>query len=138
MPEVERFFAGGDTTVRGFEEDRLATEIIQPNVGGMSGIGQFRILPAGGNIRMIHNLELQVILANLKFPIASAIFLDSGFVENSFDGFKFKDLRHSIGLALARAVLPFGSLSVEYAFPLDPVLGDDPQGRLHVNLGLLF
>lgn len=138
LPEVERFFAGGDTTVRGFEEDRLATEIIQPNVGGMSGIGQFRILPAGGNIRMIHNLELQVILANLKFPIASAIFLDSGFVENSFDGFKFKDLRHSIGLALARAVLPFGSLSVEYAFPLDPVLGDDPQGRLHVNLGLLF
>ena len=138
LPEVERFFAGGDTTVRGFEEDRLATEVIDQPGSSMDEFFQYRIRPAGGNIRLIHNLELQVLLANFKFPIASAIFLDSGFVINSFQGFEVRDLRHSVGLALARAVLPFGSLSVEYGFPLDPELGDDPQGRLHVNLGLLF
>jgi outer membrane protein insertion porin family len=138
LPDVERFFAGGDTTVRGFEEDRLATEIREQMTPTLGNLMQFIVVPAGGNIRFIHNLELQIRVWRLKFPVASAIFLDTGLVTNSLDGFEFKDLRHSLGLALARIVLPFGSLSLEYAVPLDPQLGDNPQGRFHVNLGLLF
>ncbi len=142
LPEVERFFAGGDTTVRGFEQDRLATEIIEDELGPLGGVNQFRIVPAGGSIRFIYNLDLQVRVWEKSlffgFPVASAIFSDTGIVTNSLQGLHLRDLRHSLGLALLRLVTPFGSFSVEYAIPLDPELGDDPRGRTHVNFGFLF
>lgn len=138
LPEVERFFAGGDTTVRGFEQDRLATEIVQDELGPLTGVSRFRVIPAGGSVRFIYNLDLQVEVWDLGFPIASAIFYDSGLVTNSLVGLKVRDLRHSLGMALIRWVTPFGSLSLEYAVPLDPELGDDPRGRFHVNFGFLF
>ena len=139
LPETERFFAGGDTTVRGYEEDRLATEIIQEAVPPLGQVMRIRVLPAGGNIRFIHNLDLQFRLWELfEVPVASAIFLDTGLITNSLDGVSFEALRHSAGVALLRLVAPFGSLSVEYAVPLDPQLGNNPRGRYHVNFGLLF
>jgi outer membrane protein assembly factor BamA len=144
LPEVERFFAGGDTTVRGFEEDRLATEVIEAELSPLGGVDQFLVRPAGGNIRFIHNLELQVRVWDkppfgaLSFPVASAIFLDTGLVTNSLDGIRVGDLRHSIGIALFRLLTPLASISIEYAIPLDPELGDDPAGRPHVNFGVLF
>lgn len=139
LPETERFFAGGDTTVRGYEEDRLATEIIQEVVPPLGQVMRIRVLPAGGNIRFIHNLDLQFRLWELfEVPVASAIFLDTGLITNSLDGISLESLRHSAGVALLRLVAPFGSLSVEYAVPLDPQLGNNPRGRYHVNFGLLF
>jgi outer membrane protein insertion porin family len=141
LPEVERFFAGGDTTVRGFEQDRLATEIVEDEVGPLGGVTQFRVVPAGGSIRAIYNLDLEVRVWKepmFDFPIASAIFFDSGIVTNSWVGFKARDLRESLGLAFLRWVTPFGSFSFEYAVPLDPQLGDDPRGRFHINFGFLF
>jgi outer membrane protein assembly complex protein YaeT len=139
LPEVERFTAGGDTTVRGIEEDRLATEIIANDLSGAGDVTSFRVVPAGGNIRFLHKLDLQVRLIGDSFAIASAIFLDSGFIANSFQRFDVRRrFRHSVGVALARLVTPAGSLSIEYAIPLDPDVGDDPTGRLHVNVGFAF
>jgi outer membrane protein assembly factor BamA len=140
LPETERFFAGGDTTVRGYEEDRLATEIIEEPVPPLGQVTRVRVLPAGGNIRFIHNLELQFrVWELLDVPVASAIFLDSGVVTNSLEGVEVGDLRHSLGVALLRMVAPFGSLSLEYAVPLapDPFIAN-ARGRYHVNFGLLF
>lgn len=139
LPEVERYFAGGDTTVRGFEEDRLATEIIEEPLPPYGTITQLRVLPVGGNMRFIHNLDLQMNLWELGgAPVASAIFLDTGLVTNSFDNFELTQLRHALGVALARWVHPFGSVSIEWAIPLDPDVGDNPRGRFHFNFGLLF
>lgn len=139
LPAVERFFAGGDVTVRGFEEDRLATEVIVQEVPPAAGVVQYRVLPAGGNIRFIHNIELEVIAYRwTSLSMASALFLDTGLVTNSLDGFRPSDLRHSFGVALARLVTPFGSLSAEWAIPLEPQLGDNPRGRAHLNFGFLF
>jgi outer membrane protein insertion porin family len=142
LPEVERFFAGGDTTVRGFEQDRLAIEVVEEELSPYGGVTQFRVIPAGGNIRFIHNLDLQMRVwedsAIFGFPIASALFLDTGIVTNSWRQVEVRDLRHSVGIALARLIAPFGSFSIEYAIPLDPELGDNPRGRAHVNFGFLF
>jgi outer membrane protein insertion porin family len=141
LPEVERYFAGGDTTVRGFEQDRLETEVIEEDVPPIDGITQIRVLPAGGNIRAIANLDFQVEVWDLwGIPMASALFLDTGVITNSWLGFDPDHLKHGMGagIALARLVAPFGSISVEYAVPLFPELGDDPRGRLHFNIGVLF
>jgi len=72
------------------------------------------------------------------FPIASAVFFDTGVVTNTLVGLEARDLRHSLGVSLLRWVTPFGAFSFEYAVPLDPQLGDDPRGRVHVNFGFLF
>lgn len=141
LPDTERFLAGGDTTVRGVEEDRLHTEVIRNPLFPGAGAEQFTVLPAGGNIRFLWNLDLQVQVWDKGFlglPIASAIFLDTGLVTNSFANFQPNDLRHSLGIALARIVSPIGNFSIEYAIPLDPQLGDDPTGRFHFNLGFVF
>ena len=139
LPEVERYFAGGDTTVRGFEEDRLATEIIEEPLPPFGNITQLRVLPAGGNIRFIHNLDLQFDVWTIGgSPVSSGVFLDTGLVTNSLEGLDYRDFRHSLGIALARWSPPFGSISIEWAMPLDPKLGDNPRGRWHFNFGLPF
>lgn len=140
LPEVERYFAGGDNTVRGFEEDRLLTELIMDTLPPIGGVPQFRVLPAGGNLRFIHNVDLQVTLWDdgPLFPWASAIFLDTGMIANSLDGVEPDDLRHSLGIAFLRMVSPFGAFSLEWAVPLDPTRGDNPRGRFHFNLGFVF
>jgi outer membrane protein insertion porin family len=139
LPEVERFFAGGDTTVRGFEQDRLATEIVEDPFEPGGGISHFRVLPVGGNIRFLHRFDLQgKVWAIGSLPVASALFLDTGLVTNSLHGFRVRDLRHALGVALARWVTPVGNLSLEWAVPLDPELGDNPLGRLHINFGASF
>src|SRR5262249_16950031 len=58
LPEVERFSAGGDTTVRGYDTDRLATEIIKNPLAPTSDATGYRVVPIGRNIRVIDRLDL--------------------------------------------------------------------------------
>ncbi|MEO8549399.1 MAG: BamA/TamA family outer membrane protein, partial [Kofleriaceae bacterium] len=132
LPEVERFFAGGDSTVRGYSDDRMATELIQvgvPPIG--SNLTQIRIIPAGGNIRGLGSLDGQMKI----YPIpggflAGALFSDLGMITNTWASTKLEDFRPSVGMGL-RVLTPFGVGAIEYAVPLRPQLGDDPRGRIH-------
>jgi outer membrane protein assembly factor BamA len=138
LPEVERFFAGGDVTVRGFDEDRLATEIITEPVPPLGQTTQVRVLPAGGNIRALSTIDLQVTLWKLAgFPVASALFTDAGLVTNTLGSVQLGDVRPAAGMAL-RVLLPIGAFSGEYAVPIAPQLGDDPRGRFHFSVALRY
>ena len=130
LPEVERFFAGGDSTVRGYDDDRLKTEVILVDVPPFDNVQQIRILPAGGNIRAMTSIDAQ--LRIWKY-FATAVFADAGVITNQWDTVTSSDIRPSLGMALARFVTPFGSLSLERAIPLRPQLGDDPRGRWHFS-----
>ena len=139
LPEVERFFAGGDETVRGYPEDRLATEIVEQPVPPFEGVTQVKVLPAGGNIRMLGSVDLQVSLWKIKsLPIASALFVDAGVITNAYSALDPEDIRPSVGVALARLLTPFGGLSLEWAVPLLPREHDPPQGRLHFLVALRY
>ena len=139
LPKVERFFAGGDTTVRGFEQDLMKKEIVRLPVPPLPGLPGYQLIPIGGNIRVLQKFELIFPLwKNGTVPINSAVFLDTGLVTNSFDGVSLSDFRHSVGIAPLRLNTPVGFLSLEYAWPLDPQTGDDPTGRFHINLGFGF
>jgi outer membrane protein insertion porin family len=133
LPKVERFFAGGDTTIRGFELDRARIEFIQPPL--IPGSDSIRYRPVGGSLRVLHNVDLQ-------FPIAppwyGAVFIDSGVVADSLLGLGAADFRHGVGIAPLQIRLPIGDISVSWAWPLDPQIGDARIGRLHVNVGLMF
>lgn len=138
LPEVERFFAGGDSTVRGFEEDRLATEIIEEPVPPLGQTTQIRVLPAGGNIRVLSTVDAQLTVWRLGgFDIASALFADAGLVTNTWTAVGPGDVRPAVGSAV-RWLLPIGSASLEWAVPLFPRVGDDPRGRLHFSIALRY
>ena len=140
LPKTERFFAGGDTTVRGYEADMLRTEDTCIELPGAGDPCLQRVRrPAGGNIRLIYNFEIEFPwLASKSVPIKSALFFDTGLVVDSYAGFSLRSFRHAAGFAPVRVGLPIGFLSFEYAFPLDPEPGDDPTGRFHFNFGFVF
>jgi outer membrane protein assembly factor BamA len=101
----------------------------------------YQIRPQGGNIRLLSNVEFQFPIwkESLLFglPLMGAVFFDNGVVTNSFKQFKWQEFRHGAGLAL-RIITPVGFSSFEYAFALDPTLGDSKSGRFHFNFGFVF
>ena len=138
LPEVERFFAGGDNTVRGYADDRLETELIQVGVPPLENVSQIRVNPAGGNIRVLGSLDGQIRIWKI---FAGAMFFDAGLITNKWSTVEIErtddgipvdipDVRSSVGMGL-RALTPFGIGALEYAIPLRPRLGDDPRGRIH-------
>jgi len=133
LPKVERFFAGGDTTLRGYELDRARTEITRLDLGGDLGLLQFR--PLGGNMRILNNVDIQY---NISGALHAAVFIDNGIVADTLDALKPDRFRHGAGITPLLVKLPVGDLSVSWAWPLNPWPGDAPEGRLHFNVGLLY
>jgi outer membrane protein assembly factor BamA len=116
----ERFFAGGGTTVRGFEEDKL---------GPLDRFGN----PLGGNAMLILNNEL-------RFPFISILdavgFVDIGNVYPSISDFSLSDLRKTAGFGL-RLRTPFLLLRFDYGFKLDRRTGESP-GAFFFSIGQAF
>jgi outer membrane protein insertion porin family len=138
LPKVERFFAGGDTTLRGYALDRARTEVvtpIDPATGMPIALSRVDYRPLGGNLRILQNLDLQ-------FPISppwyGSVFMDNGVVADSLDGLTAAKFRHGIGIAPLVIRLPIGDISLGWAWPLDPGPGDTKIGVFLVNVGLLF
>ena len=138
LPKVERYFAGGDTSIRGYQLDYALTETISvPGVGGPGGVGglnyvQYR--PLGGNLRILQNIDLQFPISP---PLYGAFFLDSGMVGYSFDDISAADFRHGVGFSPLVIKLPVGDVSLSFAIPLNRHPGDDTW-RTHFNVGLMF
>ncbi len=130
LPEVERFFAGGDSTVRGYDDDRLATEIVEVPVPPLDNATQLRVLPAGGNVRALASLDAQIRVWNV---LASGLFFDAGLVTNNWETVDADSIRPAVGVGLIRVVTDFGTLAFERAIPLRPKFGDDPRGRWHFS-----
>ncbi|MGA7740760.1 MAG: POTRA domain-containing protein [Polyangia bacterium] len=132
LPRVERFFAGGDTTVRGYDLDRLLTETVYIPIA--PGVFAVQYQPVGGNLRIVQNIDLQFPILR---PWYGSVFLDSGVVAFSFDGLSASDFRHGLGFAPFVFKLPIGDLSLAFAIPLNPKPGDS-SWRFHLNVGLMF
>ena len=137
LPKVERYFAGGDTSLRGYRLDRarVDTVLIAGGIGspGQADLVQYR--PLGGNLRILENIDLQ-------FPISppwyGSVFLDNGIVADSFGGVTAGGFRHSIGVAPIIVKVPVGDVTFAWGWPLDPGPGDTRIGVFIVNIGLLY
>ncbi len=127
LPASERFFAGGDTTVRGFALDTLgAPETID-------GDG----FPIGGNAVVIFNAELRVPYRNLQF----VGFLDSGNVFVLPSDIDLGQLRSAVGFGI-RYRSPIGPIRVDVGFKVHPqdIVPGRPESpaALHIGLGQVF
>lgn len=128
LPASERFFAGGDTTVRGFALDRLGTALTLDEDG----------FPKGGNGLAIVNLEARApYWKNLQF----VWFLDAGNVFAKVTDIRLNELRMSSGLGF-RYRSPIGPLRVDWGWKLSTRLlltgGRERSNVLHISLGQAF
>ncbi|MGE3489530.1 MAG: POTRA domain-containing protein [Vicinamibacterales bacterium] len=128
LPASERFFAGGDTTVRGFALDRLGTaETLDP-----------RGFPQGGNGLAVFNLEARApYWKNLQF----VWFADAGNVFKTASDIALDELRVSSGIGF-RYRSPIGPLRVDWGFKVSTRLllsgGRERSNVLHISLGQAF
>lgn len=128
LPASERFFAGGDTTVRGFALDRLGTEETITSTG----------FPAGGNGEIILNAELRV---DAVKGFTGVAFLDAGNIFTRASKLDLTDLRPAAGFGVHYRS-PIGPIRVELGFNLQPrelvpgVL--ERRTVLHISLGQAF
>ena len=150
LPSVERYFAGGDTATRGYDNDQLKTEVIRSGVSPLGSSSGFRIVPQGGNIRVLSTVELQFPIAKtfvgLPLSWVGAVFYDTGAVFDAWNVLGKQDVKHSIGVSFLRLLTPIGAISVEYAYPLVQGLAEERwktnpwyshfPGRVHFNWGI--
>jgi len=114
VPISEAYFAGGDSTLRGFPRDAVGPA-------------------SGGEAMLLLNEEL-------RFPIRGAlkgvVFYDLGNVFEKPSDFKPTDLRHVLGAGL-RLETPIGPLRIEYGGKLDREPGES-TGELFFSIGAAF
>jgi outer membrane translocation and assembly module TamA len=128
LPASERFFAGGDTTVRGFVLDQLGAADTLNDQG----------FPTGGNALVVLNLELR---APYWKGLGAVVFVDAGNVFKRVSDLDFGRLRPAAGFGL-RYRSPLGPLRFDLGFNLNrQVLRSGAQERgsvFHISLGQAF
>lgn len=119
IPIDERFFNGGNTTVRSFTERDLG-----PHDGDN---------PIGGQFFTVFNVEY-------TFPIygelQGAAFVDAGNLLPSSERPSLDDMRYAIGLGL-RYKLPIGPIRLDYGYNPDRRAGED-IGAFDFSFGFAF
>ena len=137
LPASERFFAGGDTTVRGFALDRLGDDASHAAPGTEPTIDQDGF-PKGGNALIVLNSEI-------RFPVwrdlGAVAFLDAGNVFDRVASLDLGRIRGGAGFGI-RYRSPIGPIRVDLGFKLDRRrLANGEMERLtalHVSIGQAF
>ena len=114
LPLPENYFAGGPTSVRGFEANTL-------------GPRDSRNDPLGGDLKLAGQAELIMPLPFLdprQFRIAT--FLDAGQIYGPDDDFMLDELRYSVGVS-GRWLSPLGPVSLSFSRPLNDKAPDKVQ-----------
>ena len=123
IPFAYRFFAGGRTTHRAFDIDRL----------GIPGQTIIDGSPVGGNALILLNLEYR---RRISGPLFAAIFVDAGNVWGSPEQVNLGDVEWGPGLGL-QYVTPAGPLRAEYAWRINAP-PDASGGQFYISFGVPF
>ncbi|MBI5212665.1 MAG: outer membrane protein assembly factor BamA [Nitrospirae bacterium] len=120
LPIVERFFLGGRTTVRGYEQDTLGPK-------GTDGT------PTGGNAFAMGNLEIRT---DVGKGIGLVAFLDGGNVWKKIENADITDIKYTAGMGL-RYNTPVGPFRLDYGLKLDREKGES-KSEIHFSIGHAF
>lgn len=128
IPASERFFAGGDNTVRGFPLDRLGDDTTLDQNG----------VPTGGNAVLVFNGELRMPVWR---DLGAVVFLDAGNVFARVNDLDLGRLRAGVGFGI-RYQSPIGPLRFDVGFKLDrKTFANGSRERLeafHISIGQAF
>jgi outer membrane protein assembly complex protein YaeT len=127
LPASERFFTGGESTIRGFALDSV----------GVPETLTTRGFPKGGDAEVVLNAELRV---PIRGPIGAVLFVDGGNVFARASDLDLSELRGSVGFG-ARYRSPIGPIRLDMGFKLDRrVIGSglEPRYAVHFSIGQAF
>jgi outer membrane protein insertion porin family len=124
LPLPDRFFAGGDNSLRGFPLDTVG-----PQEVSTSGA----LVPTGGNALLLGNAEFRIDAAR---RVSVAIFSDSGNVYPVVSAMSLGDVRYTAGLGL-RYKTALGPIRVDWGYKLNRRAGESP-GHFHFTIGNAF
>ena len=127
IPLSERFFAGGTTTVRGYDYRDIGPRMLLYKRSDETA-------PIGGRLRLVNNMELKYKLTDI---LRLYSFVDAGGVWSEVGGFDIGDMKYSAGIGLGVDIPRMGPIRVDYGIPINP---DENQGngRLHLMTGFRF
>jgi outer membrane protein assembly factor BamA len=120
VPIDERYFLGGASTVRSFNERTL-------------GVPQNQTYPTGGSAYSLFNAETDFPLWN---TLRGALFYDAGSLSERGGTIPTADFRSAIGLGL-RYALPVGPVRLDVGFNPDRKPNED-WGAVHLSFGFAF
>lgn len=121
----QRFFTGGNSTVRGFQQDRLGA----PNVLDANGQSN------GGNGLMVINAEIRTAVTK---EIGLATFFDAGNVFSRVHEMTLGGLRSSLGVGL-RYRSPLGPLRFDMGWKLGTLFATEKRRwEFHFSIGEAF
>lgn len=124
VPLPDRFFSGGDYSIRGFALD---------TVGPRELTSDGRLVATGGNGLVIGNAELR---RDVGGRLSLAAFTDVGNVYLTSSSIALDDLRVSAGLGV-RYRTALGPLRADWGYKLNRRIGESPY-HIHVTIGHAF
>lgn len=135
LPFFKNFYAGGVSSVRGYDTSTLGPKLNDPING---------VVAAGGTKRVVGNAELFFPMPGMKDDqsVRMSVFADAGSTwgpddyQGRYANFNFKDLRYSTGVALSW-ISPVGPLKFSLAKPLN-AKPDDRTQVFQFTLGTVF
>lgn len=129
LPQQERLFAGGQNSVRGYQQNLLGPVVYvvsqvreQRNAAGESyievvpGASFDRAVPRGGTALAVANVEWRRGFRFIAEQFQLAAFIDAGSVwETHSDRFRWRDVRATPGLGV-RVLTPLGPFRVDIGY----------------------
>lgn len=123
VPLDERFFVGGDFTVRGYKYGYAGP--LDPKTND----------PVGAKREAIFSIEANYPL--YKNILYGAVFYDTGLGFDNWNELKTQNLRGGFGVGI-RFITPFAPIKLDWAFKTKKVPGDTSRSKLHFVLGVFF
>ena len=121
VPNVERFFAGGLNSVRGWGVNEL---------GPKNDQGE----PTGGLSRVEMSMEIRT---QIFFTLGTAIFVDIGNVDAKSGAFNLGSLKYAVGAGL-RYLSPVGPVRFDVGYRLSDDNTVEKRIQYHISLGQAF
>ena len=126
IPISDLFFAGGATSVRGYEEQLLGPATLDAE--------GYKDQATGGKLLFLANAEIRV---PIFWLFVGEIFLDMGNVWQEVRNFQAKEIKFTTGLGLV-ILTPVGPVRFDYGIKLNPDSVDRRHEAFHFGLYFAF
>lgn len=126
IPISDLFFAGGATTVRGYQEQLLGPATLDDN--------GFKSSALGGKLLLLGNVEVRI---PLFWLFVVEVFLDAGNVWREIEDFNPGEVKASTGLGIV-LLTPVGPIRFDYGIKLNKEDWDKTREAFHFGLYFAF
>lgn len=127
VPTFDRFYMGGASTIRGYEENSMGPFVLKLTDD------KYKRVPTGGKIMVLGNLEYR---RALFWKFGYTIFIDAGNIWFNAKHVNIKDIKLTSGIGI-QFFTPVGPLRVDYGRQL-PIKESPETGRFHLSILYAF